>query len=350
MKRFRCRHCGNEVYFGSTTCVGCGRQLGYEPVSAEMLAATADGQWSDGRIGYGICANADASACNWLVPTMESTPFCKACGHNRTIPDLSDPDGLDAWRALEGAKRMLFYSILRWKLPCPTQRTDPDTGLAFDFLADVQHSDGTLTPVMTGHDNGLITINIAEADDAERERRRAQMGEPYRTLLGHFRHEVGHYFWDRLVRDARRLEDFRVVFGDERQDYAKALHRHYEAGPEEDWSSRYISYYAAAHPWEDWAETFAHYIHIVDALETAAAFGLRTRGVVTRANPADFDPYVAGTIDEILDAWVPVTIAINAINRSMGQPDLYPFVMNEAVNQKFAFIHDLMRANIDRPR
>jgi hypothetical protein len=91
-------------------------------------------------------------------------------------------------------------------------------------------------------------------------------------LLGHFRHEVGHYFWDRLVAtDPHQLEEFRVLFGDDRQDYGEALKRHYDEGAPANWQDTYISMYATMHPWEDFAETWAHYLHIVDTLETAGA-------------------------------------------------------------------------------
>ncbi|RAI03428.1 hypothetical protein DLJ53_02645 [Acuticoccus sediminis] len=346
MKRFSCRNCGNEVHFESTQCVRCGNALGFDAVTGNMLSTPQGSPWSNGQTTYNACANAAHLACNWLVPASSGNTLCQACSHNRTIPDLSDPEAVELWRNLEQAKRYLFYSIIRWNLPQPTVAEDPDRGLAFDFLADQQNGDGTVTPVLTGHADGLVTINIAEGDDAERERRRTEMGEPYRTLVGHFRHEVGHYYWDRLVRDAGKEDAYRAVFGDERADYAAALQNHYASGPPVDWANAYISSYATAHPWEDWAETFAHYIHIVDALETAAAFGLRTTGLGNNgSHHVDFDPYTQGAISDLLHAWVPVTVAMNAINRSMGQPDLYPFVLNKPVEEKLGFVHDLIRSH-----
>ena len=94
---------------------------------------------------------------------------------------------------------------------------------------------------MTGHENGIITIALAEADGFERERRRLEMGEPYCTLLGHFRHEVGHHFWDLLVRDGGQLQACRALFGDDSEDYQAALQRHYRDGPVPDWQQRYVS-------------------------------------------------------------------------------------------------------------
>jgi hypothetical protein len=262
------------------------------------------------------------------------------------IPDLSQSDNLANWRKIELAKHRLFYSLLRLRLPLRTKLEDPENGLAFDFLA-APLTGAPAEPVMTGHDNGLITINLAEADDAERERMRNQMGEPYRTLLGHFRHEIAHYYWDRLVRDTSDIEAFRQLFGDEREDYGAALQRHYADGAPPDWQERFVSSYASAHPWEDWAETWAHYFHMVDTLETASAFGMRVRPRVTKgadlSAAIDFDPHTAN-MDRIIDSWLPLTFAVNSINRSMGIADLYPFVLPPPVIVKLSFIHDRIHA------
>ncbi|WP_420391824.1 zinc-binding metallopeptidase family protein [Acuticoccus sp.] len=344
MKRFACRNCGNEIYFESTTCVRCGNTLGYAPQREAFLSTPLGGTWTADGEHYALCANAEHLACNWLVPQAAADALCVACGHNRTIPDLSDADAIERWRCLEFAKRTLFYSLMRWRLPHPTKAEDEEKGLAFDLLADTTAEDGTINNVMTGHANGLITIAIAEGDDAERERRRTQMGEPYRTLIGHFRHEVGHYYWERLVSDAGRLDACRALFGDDREDYAEALQRHYREGPPPDWQDRFITSYASSHPWEDWAETFAHYLHMVDALETAASYGLRTRALGDVDTVVDLDPYTEGSVRDLLAAWVPVTVSLNAINRSMGQPDLYPFVVSVPVEEKLGFVHDLLRA------
>ena len=292
--------------------------------------------------GYRYCDNAQHSVCNWLVPQSSAEGLCEACRHNRTIPDLSFSGNVERWSKIELAKRYVFRSLLRWRLPHPTKLEDPENGLAFDFL-----SEGGASPVLTGHDNGLITLNLAEGDDAEREKRRTSLGEPYRTLVGHFRHELGHYYWDRLVRDGGRLEAFRAAFGDESVDYAAALQQHYSQGPQPDWGLRYISAYASSHPWEDFAETFAHYLHIVDALETARSYGVivRPRFVKDPSSAiVDFNPYEAPSAERLIDAWVPLTVALNGVNRSMGQPDLYPFVLNTAVMQKLEFIREMIDA------
>jgi hypothetical protein len=205
--------------------------------------------------------------------------------------------------------------------------------------------------VVTGHANGLITISLAEADDAERERQRHRMAEPYRTLLGHFRHEIAHYYWSRLIAGSPRLQEFRGLFGDEREDYAAALQRHYANGPPADWPTHFVTAYASAHPWEDFAETWAHYFHMIDTLEIAHAFGLTVRPRLSKgadmATRIDFDPYHA-EMDRIIEAWLPLTFAVNSINRSMGLPDLYPFVLAPTVIAKLTFVHDRIRAQADR--
>ena len=273
MKLFECQHCGQPLYFENTRCESCGRALGYLPHLQTVTALEEDE--ADGlraladRAGrYRTCANAQHGACNWLIPKQSSEPFCAACRHNRMIPDLSVPDNLAHWRRIETAKHRLFYTLLKLRLPLETRLENSEGGLAFDFVASPAADAAPAEPVMTGHASGLITINLAEADDAERERMRRQMGEPYRTLLGHFRHEIAHYYWDRLVRDAPGIEAFRQLFGDEREDYAEALRRHYDSGPAADWQDRFVTAYASVHPWEDWAETFAHYLHIRDTLDT----------------------------------------------------------------------------------
>jgi len=297
-----------------------------------------------------FCANAEADACNWLIEGTDEGSFCRACRHNGIIPDLAGHGNLLGWRRTEEAKRRMVYSLLRWGLPIPTRWENERDGLRFEFLAD---SGEGAPKVMTGHADGIITIALAEADDVERERRRAAMGEPYRTLLGHFRHEIGHFYWNLLVRDGDRLQACRAVFGDDSQDYGEALTRHHGEGPPLDWPARFVSSYATMHPWEDFAETWAHCMHIVDTLETAGAFGIsvhpRVAGGEALSAEVRFNPYEAASFDDILTAWLPVAIAANAINRSMGAPDLYPFVLTQAVTAKLAFVHGLIRDSRKRP-
>jgi hypothetical protein len=347
MKLFTCQNCNNPIHFDNTLCVNCKHRLGYLPRLCNMTALEPAGQaWSalaDIGKSYALCANSKFDACNWLVPADEMSPLCAACRHNRKIPDLANPSNIARWQKLELAKRYLFYSLMRWNLPMPDRVEDPKEGLAFDFLSDEPLPDGSVKRVLTGHEYGVITINIAEADDGERERLRTAMGEPYRALVGHFRHEIGHYYWDRLVRDSDKIDRFRSLFGDEREDYGEALKRHYENGSPQDWQESFISGYAASHPWEDFAETWAHNLHMVDALETAHAFELSAKvpmGLASDGMTIDFDSYAERDVPRLVKSWAPLTVVINSINRSMGQPDLYPFVLSTPVVAKLQFVND----------
>jgi hypothetical protein len=350
MRLFMCQSCQQILYFENTVCEKCSHRLGFIAETATLSALQADGDlWRSlappGRV-YRFCANAGHDACNWLVEASSSQAFCLCCRHNRTIPDVTVAGNIAAWRKIEMAKHRLFYSLLRLGLPLPTRVEDAAAGLAFDFLAEPPHADGP--SVMTGHDNGLITIALTEADDAHREKSRVAMHEPYRTLLGHFRHEIGHYFWDRLVRDRDRLDACRTLFGDDGKDYDAALQLYYANGAPADWQSRFVSMYAASHPWEDFAETWAHYLHIVDTLEIARAFGISTHPGLTRGDEldatVDFDPYRATGMARLVDSWLPLSLALNSLNRAMGQSDLYPFVLSPPAIEKLGFVHDLVHA------
>jgi hypothetical protein len=352
MKLFECQNCGQPLYFENTRCESCGLMLGFVPDQAMMTALKPDPPvWravGHSRLQYRFCANAAHVACNWLVPADGPEQFCAACRHNRTIPDLGQPGNLAHWRLIEIAKHRLFYTLLLLGLPLRTKAEDAD-GLAFDFLADNGAASPACAPVMTGHANGVITINLAEADDAERERRRREMNEPYRTLLGHFRHEIAHYYWDGLVAGQRSLDEFREVFGDERVDYAAALQRYYACGAPTDWPEHFVTGYATAHPWEDFAETWAHYFHMVDTLEIAGSFGLVVMPKLSKGLAAriDFDVHTAD-MDRLIEGWIPVTFAANSMNRSMGLPDLYPFVLSAPVIAKLAFVHARIHAQAGR--
>jgi len=325
MKRFSCPSCGIEVHFHNAGCVACGTQIGFDP-GVLNVASIGPSQ---------RCLNAPLAECNWVSHSADG--FCRACQHNRTVPDADVAQNRPRWAAIEGAKRQLFYSLIRWNLPIPLESDGAPLPLEFDFLADTLAASGKPKPVLTGHANGLITLNIAEGDDATREARRSAMGEPFRTLVGHMRHEIAHYYWELLVQNTDALPRFRALFGDETGSYKDALKQHYENGPPPDWALSHISAYAAAHPWEDFAETFAHWVHMVDGLDTAWAYDI----VLSPGLPR-FDSYAAPDAQSLIDAWVPVTIAINAVNRSLGQPDLYPFVLSSPVVDKLEFIHSLI--------
>lgn len=351
MKLFTCASCGNLLYFENVACTQCGATLGFLPDTLRLAALepAGDGLWKavgDER-NYRMCTNySEHAVCNWMVDADSESSFCAACDLNQTIPDLSVDGHRELWQTLETEKRRLVYSLLQLGLPLVPKRDDP-TGLAFDFLADAPATFSERGRVLTGHDRGLITLNIAEADSAERERMRDQMDEAYRTILGHFRHESGHYYWDRLIRDSEWLQPCRKLFGDDSQDYAQALDEHYRNGPPADWREHFVSAYASTHPWEDWAESWAHYLHIVDTLETAYAYGLRIRPRAgdddSLSVQHDFNVYREEDFDILVEHWLPLTFALNSLNRSMGHEHAYPFVLAPAAIEKLRFVHRVVR-------
>lgn len=357
MRNFHCDHCRNLVFFENVRCLSCDHVLAFLPdeMDVRSLEPSGDGRWrisvaADSRTEYRLCRNySEHNVCNWAIRAEDPNPLCSSCRLTRIVPALATGDDRRAWYLLEQAKRRLIYSILELKLPLVSKRDDPDRGLAFEFLADASPQHPEAKPVMTGHAHGVITINLAEADDAERERRRMAFHEPYRTLLGHFRHESGHYYWDRLIRDEACLSEFRRLFGDERQDYAQALSTHYQQGPHPDWQSQFISAYAGSHPWEDWAETWSHYLHMFDTLETARESGLAL--LPRRRDLPLVHPDHAGlktrhpSFEVMLEYWYGVTYLLNNLNRGLGQKDGYPFVLSTPVIEKLRFIHDLCQAS-----
>jgi hypothetical protein len=377
MRTFACQSCGQPVYFENVVCNHCGATLGFLPDQLRLAALSEqpDGTWLPVRptpklrrpslverlFGrrpetpdahqasagpYRKCGNyAEHNVCNWMVPAESDESLCPSCRPNRTIPNLAREGNLEKWYRIERGKRRLAYGLMRLGLSVHPRDEAAGSGLAFDFLSSQDAPPGV--PVMTGHANGLITLNIDEADPARRERMRVDMDETYRTLVGHFRHEIGHYYWDALIRDGGRLEGFRELFGDERADYGEALEAHYQEGPPADWQDRFITTYASSHPWEDWAETWAHYLHITDTLETAAHFGIEVErrlpdGTLQKADP-EFDPYDVGDFQGVIDNWIPLTFALNSLNRSMGQQDLYPFVLSQPAIDKLAYVHRVIR-------
>lgn len=311
MKRLSCR-CGQVVYFDNHSCANCARLLGFDPLALEMQSEAQPGN------GLPFCTNrSSASRCNWLASSNSANGNCLSCSTSKIIPSLSKRAGRRRWRRLEVAKRRLIYDLLHLGLP-----VDP-TRLTFVFKEDrLTNPDVRDDHVSIGHANGVITINAAEADEVYREQMRQQMNEPYRTLLGHFRHESGHYYFDVVVTPDQKAAA-RALFGDESADYAAALQRHYETGPPPNWAEQYISSYASSHPAEDWAECWAHYLHIVSVLESADASRLR-----------------AGLkISEWQTEFIDLVVAINEVLRSMGLPDAYPFVITKRIAEKIEFIH-----------
>lgn len=347
MKLFTCKKCEHQLYFENTHCESCGSSLGFLAESMDLHTLTSKDDITFGIRGregtYRYCSNAQYDVCNWIIPEDHEGDFCPACSLNHTIPNLQVVGNQLLWHKMEMAKHRLIYTLLRLNLPVYSKMEDAETGLGFEFLAEIG------APVLTGHAQGMITLNIAEADDAERAKRRADMGEPYRTLLGHFRHEVGHYYWDRLIKDSEFIDEYRELFGDDREDYGKALETYYQNGAPEDWQEHYISEYATAHSWEDWAESWAHYLHLLDTLETAYAFGLKVKPKTPVKDESveasiDINPYHLDDFEEIISMWLPLTFAMNSLNRSMGQGDTYPFVIPPPAIKKLSFIHKVCLA------
>ncbi|MDB5842524.1 MAG: hypothetical protein JWQ23_4476 [Herminiimonas sp.] len=346
MKTFHCDKCGQQVFFENVRCESCGGMLGYQPEqrAVSTFEPTGNGLWrslnpaNKGAL-YKQCVNySREGVCNWMLPAVASDDLCASCQLTLTIPVLSDKNRL-YWGRLEAAKRRLLYSLWEIKLQPTSKFKAPDTGLAFEFLQDMPSK-----RVMTGHDNGLITLNIAEADPAFREKTREQMHEPYRTLLGHFRHESGHYYFDRLIVNSQWIEPFRALFGDERQDYGDSLNRHYHDGPPADWDQRFISSYASSHPWEDWAETWAHYLHMIDTIDTAFSCGmtLRPRKPGEPELVIEEQPLRIASFEELMADWFALAYVLNSLNRSVGMPDPYPFALSSPVIEKLGFIHGVI--------
>lgn len=348
MKTFRC-HCGNILHFENSQCLKCGRLVGFVPELGAVSAFEPAGgdQWqalSNGRL-YRQCDNYSRyQVCNWMVPQEDAHPYCCSCRLNHIIPNLNDPQNLTLWYRIESAKRRLLYTLYMLRLPVVGRGEDGERGLAFKFMADPSISDEFSSEfsqpqqVFTGHRTGMITINILEAEHGAREQMREKMNERYRTLLGHFRHESGHYYWERLVAGTDALDGFRKLFGDERLDYQQALDDYHAHGPAQNWEDAYISAYASMHPWEDWAETWAHYLHIVDTLETAQDYGFSIQGRDVCA-PTAPEP---GMFGDLMEDWLGLSAALNALNRSMGMADAYPFSVSHVARDKLRFIHDLI--------
>lgn len=354
MKTFHCSHCQNLVFFENVKCLNCEHSLAYLPDRNRIAALEQDkeGMWrqpndSNGNHAYKLCANyLEHNVCNWAIPIEEPESLCSSCRLTRVIPDLNQQGNQASWYRVETAKRRLIYTLLSLKLPLAGKSEQTPDGLEFQFLNDTTKPNGDRARVMTGHDNGVITINVAEADDVYREQQRTQQSEPYRTLLGHFRHESGHYYWDRLILNSPRLDAFRATFGDERADYQQALKRHYELGPPVSWEQDFISTYASSHPWEDWAESWAHVLHISDALETAHSLGLSVKP--RRADEPSLQrlsqsPAPGKTaFDQLVQAWLSLTYVLNNLTRGLGLADSYPFVLSNRVIDKLRFVFETM--------
>ena len=335
------------MFFDNFACLRCGSALGFLADERVLLAirATADDRTvfepvDGGGRRYRYCTNELVARCNWLVPADAPARLCRSCVLTSVRPNDAEQVAMARFADAEAAKRRLVDQILSLGLPLIDREADEARGVTFELLSSREK------PVTTGHQSGVITLDLSESDDAHREFVRQQLGEQYRTVLGHLRHEIGHYFWPLIVVEPDRLGEFRSLFGDETASYATAIEQHYSANRDregdEGWSATHVSRYATMHPWEDWAETFAHYLHIVDGLETAESFGLRvgdpSRSAGERERPVTPDgssPPVADAVGE----WLVLTLALNAMSRSIGEHDLYPFVLSPTVVAKLDFVH-----------
>lgn len=340
-----CDACGATIYFDNDRCLHCGHALGFVPGECRVAALEAvdahtwrllDTTSSLADRRFKACAHAGAGgpahptglACNWLLDIEDPQALCCACRLTSHIADLADPAQRARVARLEAAKRRLLIDLRQLRLPVFDDETRHP--LRFAFLADLPGQ----PPVLTGHAQGLVTINLKEADDVARTRARQALAEPYRTVLGHLRHEVGHYYWDEcFAGQPEALQACRAHFGDERADYAQALQAHYDA-PREDWRDTFISAYASAHPWEDWAETWAHALHLHALLQATAGFA---PALLADTSPAHAPPW--DDIDAALDHAQRLTPILNELNRSLGQPDAYPFAIAPAVRDKLCFVH-----------
>lgn len=348
MQPFPCTVCDQLLFFDNSTCLSCGSILGYLPESGELVAMRPIGDGfdrADGEPGvHRHCVNRLVARCNWMLPEHDPTELCASCRLTTVRPNDTEVDSLAAFADAEAAKRRLLRQLGTLGLPIVSRADDPENGVAFELLSSRGRN------VITGHDGGVITLDLSESDDAHREFVRQQLGEPYRTVLGHLRHEIAHYYWPSLVEQTSHLDRFRSLFGDERVSYEDALEQHYAAGESDDesgWSDTHVSRYATMHPWEDWAETFAHYLHIDAGLETAEAIGLQVGPPADVAGRAAWKQRENIEIGDTVQAWLGLTMGLNAMSRSIGQTDHYPFVLSPTVVEKLDFVHRCVRDAVE---
>lgn len=313
MRVFSCPACQARLFFDNRQCLACGTHVVLDPVSDQM--------WP---LAGNACANRAQAGCNW-VAAPGSGGMCLSCAQTRTIPDLGVPANAAYWRDAEGAKRWVLWGLMRlgWFLP-----SDPGPRPIFDLVAE--DTGAGPVKVTMGHADGVITLNVSESDPARLAQRRVELGEAYRSMVGHLRHELAHFLHWRRMDDPGFAEAFRALFGDERADYAAALARHYD-NPQPA-GDAYISSYATAHPHEDWAETAAHTLHLLDITDSFAAAGLRLDGADGGA-PA----YAQTDGGALIDQAARIGVAMNHINRAMGLSDLYPFVLTPGLAPKLNF-------------
>ena len=342
MKLFLCPRCQARVAFEALACDHCSTALVYQPHDATLAPSD----------GHGACANRDAAGCNWALDEspdeaggdadQPDQTYCRSCRLTHWIPPLDDVVNRKSWIQLEAAKRRLLYGLLQLGLPVAGKDSDAQRGLAFEFLVGDTRPDGS--PLLTGHKDGVITIRATEANDAERGRLRMIFDEPNRTLLGHLRHECGHYYWMRLLSEGPQMDQFRWLFGDESADYAQSVQNHYANGAPADWAERHVSAYATAHPWEDWAETWAHLLERIDALETAREYRLLPGHDRTAASALEtLGPRPLRWSFEAMDAaWKALALCVNDLNKSLGILEQYPVELAPEALAKLRFVHGVV--------
>jgi hypothetical protein len=381
MNTYQCT-CGNRLFFNNTICIKCGSEVAWceacravapleqsevaeaalptlpaaasapnisgsatatmapPPAITAQPTATFAAATAVYRCGNPTCHAtvvkcknySEEHVCNRVfVPSAasEEEGLCKACRLNDFIPDLTINGNRELWAKLELAKRRLLFQLDELGLRYSPEDVGEETPLQFDFVASLPEAQ-----VLTGHADGRITINISEADSVERERVRKQMHEPHRTLIGHMRHEVGHYYWMTLV-EGKCEDECNAVFGDYRNPpYAKALEQYYAAGPALDWKTRFVSAYATAHPWEDFAETWGFYL---DMFAVVTTMHHHLPALIT-------DPWSL-TIEALAKTYQQLGLFFNEVNRTMGLKDLVPEVISPDVIKKLIFIDGLTGRN-----
>lgn len=292
-------------------------------------------------VAYRNCSNQKLATCNWLVPVDDPEELCVSCRLTTVRPNDAESEALAEFADAETAKRRLIHQLNSLGLDIVGKEDDPERGVAFEFRSS------SAEQVMTGHDGGVITLDLSESDDAHREKVRQDLGEPYRTVLGHLRHEIGHYYWPRLVVDAGHTDAFRALFGDETVSYQAALDSHYGTGDANTvgspaWVHTHVSDYATMHPWEDWAETFAHYLHIRAGLDTANSFGFVLGEPALTASREALADDTGASVGPMVQAWLGTTLVMNAMSRSLGEGNHYPFVLSPMVIEKLDFVHRMV--------
>jgi len=354
MKTSYCQ-CGNRIFFENTQCQSCKSELGFlsdEGILSSITSIDANHwQSTTNNHTYRKCKNyVDHTGCNWMIADGDPQHFCPSCRLSEIIPDLNKAENIVRWNRIERAKRRLIYTLFWLELPIKDKTVDPQNGLAFHLMEDQIHYSefAAFLPehsrITTGHVGGVITLNIEEADPVVREEIRKQMQERYRTLLGHLRHESGHYYWSKVVNSAELVNEFKSLFGDHQADYSNALQRYYDNGPDSNWQTNYISAYACAHPMEDWAECWAHYLHMIDTMETAYDFETPISANEIIKNGQRFNKNFLASVEikELIDHWSYLSMSLNEMNRSMGLADAYPFFISSIVTKKIAFIHKVI--------